>query len=262
MSSRPNLWHRRPAQARRAAARAEPKWAAPGKPAREALARPAQADDGAFYRQRRIPAKEAPAPAGRRGRQRRKSAPPPCVADPGLKEPHAPPAGRGNSERAAKEHRPRAAEVIAGKTITTHCLACGHRGDLNDGQHPGSSSRPRPWASSSAGSAATDAAHRSRGSGCKRRRGLHLTWDRARIEPRAPHGCFRVETGPRHRTPPCRGSARSCCRIIRPAARRLLVDGRRCSTAAARGHRVPARAAVSCLRLAQARLARSRRSII
>ena len=43
---------------------------------------------------------------------------------------------------------------------------------------PSSRARPRPWAPSSAGSAATAAAHGSRGSGCRRRRGLRLTRDR------------------------------------------------------------------------------------
>jgi hypothetical protein len=36
------------------------------------------------------------------------------------------------SRERRKEHRPRAAEVIAGgQTSTTHCLACGHRGELD-----------------------------------------------------------------------------------------------------------------------------------
>jgi hypothetical protein len=36
------------------------------------------------------------------------------------------------TERAAKEHRPRVVEVIASdQTISTHCLACGHRGELD-----------------------------------------------------------------------------------------------------------------------------------
>jgi hypothetical protein len=65
---------------------------------KEALAQPTLADDGASYRQSRIPAKEAPALAGRRGRQRRKSPPPPYVVGRGLKEPGSAGAGHGDSE--------------------------------------------------------------------------------------------------------------------------------------------------------------------
>jgi hypothetical protein len=80
------------------------------------------------------------------------------------------------------EHKPvTSANVIAGgQTISTHCLACGHRGELD----------PRVLAlavegdtttmgTSGAGCAATDAAHGSRGAGCRRHHGSHLTRDKA-----------------------------------------------------------------------------------
>jgi hypothetical protein len=60
-----------------------------------------------------------------------KPATPPALPAAGVRI-QGPPARRGDSERAAKEHRPSAAEVIAGgQTISTHCLACGHRGELD-----------------------------------------------------------------------------------------------------------------------------------
>jgi hypothetical protein len=63
-------------------------------------------------------------------------------------------------------HKPvQIAEVIAGgQTIATHCMACGHRGEL-DPRVLAVRARPRPWAPSSAGCAATAAAHDSRGVG-------------------------------------------------------------------------------------------------
>jgi hypothetical protein len=79
------------------------------------------------------------------------------------------------------EHKPvTIAEVIAGgQTIATHCLACGHRGELD----------PRVLAvvegdtttmgaPSSAACAAIGAEHDSRGSGSRRRRGSRPTRDR------------------------------------------------------------------------------------
>jgi hypothetical protein len=181
MSSRPNLWHLAPpAQARPRARQGPSRRGGPGTP-EEALARPAQARQKALQTPN-PPGSRYPLPVGASlaifgavsrglwGRPKEgKTGPPPALPAAGVRS-QGPPAGRGASERAAKEHRPRAAEVIGGGQ-TTHCLACGHRGELDPRVLAVVEGDTRTMAPSSAGSAATAAAHGSRGSGFRRRRG-------------------------------------------------------------------------------------------
>jgi hypothetical protein len=72
------------------------------------------------------------------------------------------------------EHKPvTIAEVIAGgQTISTHCLACGHQGELDPRVLAVVEGESTTMAPSSAGCAAIGAARGSRGSGCRRRRSL------------------------------------------------------------------------------------------